>query len=132
MRASSCSREQGRVTCWRTTDVSRAAACVSRGFSMRHLLSKRDTADLAALPIIPPSYHPDVLRPRGPALTIDGAVKIAAAVSEAEPQKGYAVIMMRAFEPQRRPGQPNFPAEAEVTTVRYGADLTSTAPGAGP
>src|SRR5712691_12315392 len=62
MRASSCSREQGRVTCWRTTDVSRAAACVSRGFSMRHLLSKRDTADLAALPIIPPSYHPDVLR----------------------------------------------------------------------
>jgi len=71
-------------------------------------------------------------RPRGPALTIDGAVKIAAAVSEAEPQKGYAVIIMRAFEPQRRPGQPNFPAEAEVTTVRYGADLTSTAPGAGP
>src|SRR5438309_2659147 len=36
MIASNCSREQGRATCWRTTDVSRAAACVNRGFSMRY------------------------------------------------------------------------------------------------
>jgi hypothetical protein len=71
-------------------------------------------------------------RSRGPALASAGAVKIAATVSEADPQKGYAVIVMRGFEPQKRPGQPNFPAEVEVTTVRYGADLTSTASGAGP
>src|SRR5260370_41967484 len=65
MIASNCSREQGRATCWRTTDVSRAAACVNRGFSMRYLLHRRDTAVLAALPRFPPSYHRDVLRLAG-------------------------------------------------------------------
>src|SRR2546428_10037503 len=76
MIASNCSREQGRATCWRTTDVSRAAACVNRGFSLRYLLDRRDTAVLAALPRFPPSYHRDVLRTTAHGLTLHSRAPI--------------------------------------------------------
>jgi peroxiredoxin len=60
----------------------------------------------------------------GQALT--GPVQLSALVTEADPAKGYAVIMLRRFD--AKPEQPGFPAEAVLGTVRYAADLSATQP----
>lgn len=69
----------------------------------------------------------------GPDLTITGPLKLSALVAEADPGKGYAVVLMRSFQPEAKQGQPRVPGEVAVTTVRYGADLAPAgAPGAPP
>jgi hypothetical protein len=64
----------------------------------------------------------------GPARTIAGPVKLSALVTEADPARGYAVVLMRRFQPEEKPGQANVPTDVAVTTLRYGADLKSTTP----
>jgi hypothetical protein len=64
-----------------------------------------------------------VTNPAGKVQTIAGPVKISALDTEADPAKGYAVILLRSFQPQSAAGQPNLPADIGLTTVRYGADL---------
>jgi peroxiredoxin len=59
---------------------------------------------------------------------VAGPVKISALVTEADPAKGYAVIVMRSFSPEAKAGQPQIPAEVELDTTRYGADLAPTTP----
>jgi peroxiredoxin len=64
----------------------------------------------------------------GQAQTVDGPVKISALVTEADPAKGYAVIVMRSFNPAAKAGQPSIPPEVALDTTRYGADLAASGP----
>jgi peroxiredoxin len=62
----------------------------------------------------------------GPGQTFSGAAQISAVVAEADPAKGYAVILMRRVQPKEQAGQPGAAGEVGVGTVRYGADLAVT------
>lgn len=62
----------------------------------------------------------------GPSQNITGPVKLSAVVTETDAAKGHAIILMRDFQPKVEAGQPGFPPEASVGTLRYTADLTVT------
>src|SRR5262249_867782 len=44
-------------------------------------------------------------------------------ISEADPVRGYTVILMQHFKPGEGKEQPGLPPNAEVAILRYGADL---------
>jgi hypothetical protein len=73
-----------------------------------------------------------VTNPAGQSQTISGPVKISALATEADPSKGYAVILLRSFQPGQVAGQPKLPADSGLTTLRYGADLTPSGAPEGP
>ena len=60
--------------------------------------------------------------------TITGPLRFSAVVSEADPAKGYSVILMRRFQPDARSGQGQDQADAELATAQFGADLARTGP----
>jgi peroxiredoxin len=66
----------------------------------------------------------------GPGQTFSGVAQLSAVVAEADPAKGYAVILMRRVQPKEQAGQPGAGGEVGVGTVRYGADLSVTQPAA--
>jgi hypothetical protein len=65
-----------------------------------------------------------VINPSGGAETLSGAVKLSALNAGADPSTGFTVILLRSFEPAQAAGQPPLAASSELTTVRYGADLS--------
>jgi hypothetical protein len=62
----------------------------------------------------------------GPTLAISGSLKLVALVTEADPGKGYTVILMRQFQPEQKEREPRRPEDLWVTTVRYSPDLTAS------
>jgi len=65
-----------------------------------------------------------------PPQAIAGPAKISALVTEADPAKGYAVILMQSFQSGRKTNWPaDAPtADAAVGTVRFGTDLALAGP----
>jgi peroxiredoxin len=63
-----------------------------------------------------------------PAFEISGPLKLEAVVTEADPARGYALILLRQFAPDQKSGQPRFPPDSSVTTFRYNSDLTAASP----
>src|SRR5205823_13330989 len=61
-----------------------------------------------------------------PGQSFSGVAQISAVVAEADPAKGYAVVLMRRVQPKEQAGQPGGAGEVGVGTVRYGADLAVT------
>jgi peroxiredoxin len=57
---------------------------------------------------------------------ITGPMRFSALVSEADPAKGYSVILMRRFEPVAKTGQDQTQNDAELATLQFGSDLART------
>jgi hypothetical protein len=64
----------------------------------------------------------------GPTQSFTGPVQLSAVVTETDPAKGHALLVMRRFQPDRKPDQPGAPPEATVGTVRYDTSLLATRP----
>src|SRR5258707_6366447 len=60
--------------------------------------------------------------PAGQTQSITGGLRFSALVYQADPAKGYSVILMRRFQPDAKPAQGEDQSEVELTTVQYGAD----------
>src|SRR5689334_11916506 len=55
----------------------------------------------------------------GPAQIIAGPLHCSALVSEADPAKGYSVILMRRFQPDTKAGQDQNQSDVGLSTVQF-------------
>jgi peroxiredoxin len=63
-----------------------------------------------------------------PAQSFTGPLQLSAVVTASDPALGYALLVMRRFQPDQRPDQPGAPPEATVGTIRYDSSLIPTRP----
>jgi peroxiredoxin len=62
----------------------------------------------------------------GQAQTITGPMHFSALVSEADPAKGYSVVLMRRFQPDTKAAPDPNQSDVELATVQFGPDLART------
>lgn len=62
----------------------------------------------------------------GPSQTITGPIGFTALVSEADPGKGFSVILMRRFQQNGKPGLEQNQSDVELATLQFGPDLART------
>jgi peroxiredoxin len=66
------------------------------------------------------------------AFELSGPLKLSATVTEADASRGYSFILLRQFNPGRKAGQPQSPADSGVVMLRFNSELVPTGPQNGP